>query len=59
MNENETFFEASNGWQFRVSELGHMEYRFQDDSKWEHLGRQLGIGLIEWAQSPIWMEETE
>ena len=58
MGDNGTFFEASNGWQFRVNGTGHMEYKFQDDLEWEHLGTQLGLGLVEWAQSPIWTEEA-
>ena len=58
MENNGTFFEASNGWQFRVNETGHMEYRFQGERFWSHLGTQLGLGLIEWAQSDIWTEEA-
>jgi hypothetical protein len=54
---NETFFESSNGWQFQVSDSGHVQYRFQDDSQWTHLGTQLALGMIEWAQSPVWSGE--
>lgn len=57
--DNKTFFEASNGWQFRVNPEGHIQYRFRDDDKWEYLGTQLGLGFIEWAQSPIWTEDEE
>lgn len=56
---NDTYFEASNGWQFQVNGEGHMEYRFMDQEKWYHLSTQLGLGIIEWAQSDIWQEETE
>lgn len=58
MSTNETYFEASNGWQFRVNGDGHTQYRFQDDSRWNHLGTQLTLGLIEWAQSDIWTEKS-
>lgn len=56
MNENGTYFKATNGWEFRVSPEGHMQYKFEDntDSEWSHLGKQLGLGFIEWAQSEIW-----
>lgn len=54
--DNQTFFEASNGWQFKIDENGHTRYKFQDDVKWEYLGTQLVIGMVEWAQSPIWVE---
>ena len=54
MTDNGTFFEASNGWQFRVNENGRMEYKFQDGKNWVHFGTQVGLGFIEWAQSEIW-----
>ena len=55
---NGTYYEASNGWQFRVSEEGNMEYRFQGEEKWMHIGRQFGMGFIDWAQSGVWTEEN-
>lgn len=58
MENNGTFFEASNGWQFRVSASGNMEYRFQGEQQWTHIGRQVGLGFLEWAQSDIWTEEA-
>lgn len=61
MNTFTEVFEASNGWQFRVNESGHVQYKFQDhrDNTWTHLGSQLALGFVEWAQSPFWMEEIE
>lgn len=56
--DNETFFEASNGWQFQVDLNGHVQYRFGYDEKWQHLGTQLALAFVEWAQSPIWTEEN-
>lgn len=56
--DNETFFEASNGWQFQVDLNGHVQYRFGYDEKWQHLGTQLALAFIEWAQSPIWTGEN-
>lgn len=55
---NDTYFEASNGWQYRVSPSGFMEYRFQGEQNWTHVGTQVGLGFIEWAQSDIWMEKA-
>lgn len=57
--ENETFFEARNGWQFKVDENGNMRYKFQEDTQWNYLGTQLTVGLIEWAQSEIWQERVD
>lgn len=56
---NETFFEAGNGWQFQVDDNGHIRYKFRDSNVWDHLGTQLALGFIEWGQSEIWMEETD
>lgn len=57
MNDNGTFYEASNGWQFKVDENGHIVYRFQDENKWSYIGTQVALGLIEWAQTDVWTEE--
>ena len=54
---NGTFFEASNGWQYQVNDEGHIVYRFGNDESWRHLGEQVGLGLIEWAQTDIWTEK--
>lgn len=55
--DNETFFEASNGWKFQVNRDGYVQYRFGHDGKWQYLGTQLALAFIEWALSPIWTEE--
>lgn len=59
MTDNGTVFEASNGWQFRVDEEGHIVHRFRDKNKWSYLGTQVGLGMIEWAQSEDWLESEE
>lgn len=59
MNPHTEVFESSNGWQYRVNEEGHIQYRFQNENKWSYLGTQVGIGLIEWAQTPFWTGEEE
>lgn len=56
--KNETFFEASNGWQFKVDDEGHIVYKFQDDARWSYIGTQVGLGLIEWAQTDIWEDKN-
>lgn len=56
MTDNGTFFEASNGWQFKVDDDGHIVYRFQDENKWSYIGTQVGLGLIEWAQTDVCRE---